>query len=43
MGLVEGLKLKVISRKSGSDEASVDEIFYVVVVCNGHFTKPHVT
>ncbi|KAE8055966.1 hypothetical protein FH972_012770 [Carpinus fangiana] len=42
VGLVEDSKWKVISRKSGSDEAGVDEIFDAVVVCNGHFTEPRV-
>jgi cation diffusion facilitator CzcD-associated flavoprotein CzcO len=42
VGLVEESKWKVISRKSGSDEAGVDEIFDAVVVCNGHFTEPRV-
>lgn len=42
VGLVEGSKWKVISRKRGRDETSVDEIFDAVVVCNGHYTEPRV-
>lgn len=42
VGLVEGSKWKVISRRRGRDETSVDEIFDAVVVCNGHFTEPRV-
>jgi cation diffusion facilitator CzcD-associated flavoprotein CzcO len=42
VGLVEGSKWKVMSRKRGRDETSVDEIFDAVVVCNGHYTEPRV-
>lgn len=42
VGLVEGSKWKVISRRRGRDETGVDEIFDAVVVCNGHFTEPRV-